>query len=154
MVGSGSEVGYSTEVARSYVGAYCELHTNYVGDSVLSEGVHMGSGAVTANLRLDYRSVPVQVTSSSGEIRRVDTRREKLGVIAGSYSQMGINASIMPGQRIGRDAIVGAAVMLSRDLPDNRFARLRWREDGTPQLEEVDVPVKRSQLMKSRLQSH
>jgi NDP-sugar pyrophosphorylase family protein len=153
MVGGGSEVGYSTEVARSYVGRHCELHTNYVGDSVLAEGVHMGSGAVTANLRLDYRSVPVQVVSASGGVKRVDTRREKLGVIAGSYAQMGINASVMPGQRIGRDAILGAGVMLERDLQDNRFVRLRWSEEGAPQLEEIDAPIKRSELMQKRIHS-
>jgi carbonic anhydrase/acetyltransferase-like protein (isoleucine patch superfamily) len=66
---------------------------------------------------------------------------------------MGINASVMPGQRIGRDSIVGAAVMLARDLHDNRFVRLRWSEDGTPQLEEIDAPIKRSELVQKRLHS-
>ena len=149
MVGGGSEVGFSTEVARSYVGKYCELHTNYVGDSILAEGVHMGSGAVTANLKLNYRNVGVSDASSERGWR--DTGRQKLGMIAGSYAQVGINGSIMPGQRIGRDAIVGAAVVLDHDLMDNRFARIRWDENGTPRLEETDAPVKRSEIMKKQL---
>lgn len=149
IVGKGSDVGFSTEVARSYVGDHCELHTNYVGDSILADGVHMGSGAVTANLRLDYRTVPVQSVTSQGKAKRIDTHRTKLGIIAGRYSQVGINASIMPGQRIGRDAIVGAAVMLDHDLRDNRFVRLRWTESGTALLEEIDAPLKRSEIMTS-----
>lgn len=147
IIGGRSEIGFSSEVARSYVGPRCELHTNYVGDSVLAEGVHLGSGAVTANLRLDYRTIPGRITDSQGVTRRLDTGRNKLGLIAGAYAQAGINSSIMPGQRIGRDSIVGAAVMLDYDLPDNRMVRLVREEDGALRLKETDVPVKRSEVM-------
>ena len=139
-IGAGSDVGFSTEVARSYIGPNCELHTNYVGDSVLAEGVHMGSGAVTANLKLNNRTV----SASPGRGQAVDTGRLKLGMIAGPYAQVGINASIMPGKQLGRNSVVGAGVMLDRDLGDNRFLRVRWNAEGMGQLVETDANLRRS----------
>ena len=48
-------VGSGCEVARSYLGESVMLHRNYVGDSVLSKGVSMGAGAVTATIDLTLK---------------------------------------------------------------------------------------------------
>lgn len=113
MVGSDCVVGYSTEIARSYVGNDAWFHTNYVGDSVISDKVQFGSGAVTANLRLDKNHVASSIKGSL-----MDTRLRKLGAIVGERAQVGINASLMPGIKIGRGSLVGPGVILKHDLPD------------------------------------
>lgn len=113
MIGPRSVVGFSSEVARSYVGADCWLHTNYVGDSVLAEDVSLGSGTVTGNLRFDERPVKSQVRDEL-----IDTGMVKLGVVFGRGARTGINASIMPGVKVGCYAAVGPGVILGRDLPD------------------------------------
>ncbi len=124
MVGASSIVGYSTEVARSWIGDNVWFHTNYVGDSVIDSNVSFGSGTVTGNLRLDEGIIKVNI---KGE--RVATGRNKLGQIIGSGTRVGINASLMPGVVIGRDAFVGPGVILNVDVPDNKRVTVRQELD-------------------------
>jgi bifunctional UDP-N-acetylglucosamine pyrophosphorylase/glucosamine-1-phosphate N-acetyltransferase len=111
IVGRKSVVGFGSEVARSYLGDGVELHHNYVGDSVLDDDSSMGYGAVTANYRLDGRTVPMLVGKE-----RIDTGRMKLGAIIGAGARLGVNASTMPGVKIGPGAILGPNLRLTRDL--------------------------------------
>jgi len=67
MVNEGCVVGYSTEIARSYLGPDVWTHTNYIGDSVLARNVSFGSGAVTGNLRLDEGEIAVNVKGEKWE---------------------------------------------------------------------------------------
>jgi UDP-N-acetylglucosamine diphosphorylase / glucose-1-phosphate thymidylyltransferase / UDP-N-acetylgalactosamine diphosphorylase / glucosamine-1-phosphate N-acetyltransferase / galactosamine-1-phosphate N-acetyltransferase len=120
VTGSGCIVGYSTEVARSWLGDNVWFHTNYVGDSVIDSNVSFGSGTVTGNLRLDEGIIKVRV---KGE--RIATGRNKLGQIIGSGTRIGINASMMPGVVIGRDAFVGPGVILNEDVPDGKRVMVR-----------------------------
>lgn len=133
VVGRSCIVGYATEVARSYLGDGCELHTNYVGDSVLGEDVAFGSGTVTANLLLSEQNVCVTVDGTT-----VDTGSSKLGALVGSRVRVGINASLMPGVRIGSNCAIGPTVTLDQDLPDNSFARVRQQLDVRPNRMSID----------------
>jgi NDP-sugar pyrophosphorylase family protein len=114
IVGSGSVVGFGTEVARSFLASGVELHHNYVGDSVLDQGSTMGYGTTTANYRLDGRTVPSMV---GGE--RLDTGREKLGLMLGAGAKIGVNTSTMPGVKIGAAALIGPMIKITRDVPDS-----------------------------------
>jgi len=116
-IGASSVVGYSTEVKHSYIGKNCWFHSNYVGDSIIDDDCSFGSGAVTANLRLDEGSVGVVVNGA-----RQDTGLKKLGVVMGKGCRVGINASLMPGIRVGQGAQVGAHVCLRSDLQAGKMA--------------------------------
>lgn len=111
IIEEGCVVGYSTEIARSYVGPNCWFHANYIGDSVLEENVSFGSGARTANLRLDEKEI------APGMI--------KLGSIVGRGVRVGINTSIMPGVQIGSGSFVGPGLVLERNLEENKFCYLQ-----------------------------
>lgn len=134
-IGAGSVVGYCTEVKHSYVGRDCWFHSNYVGDSIIDDGCSFGSGAVTANLRLDEGGVRVAVDGT-----RQNTGLNKLGVIMGQKCRVGINASLMPGIRVGKGAHVGAHVCLRADLPAGKMA-VPLGEYGV-----VDVPQAATEL--------
>ncbi|MGA2052839.1 MAG: UDP-N-acetylglucosamine diphosphorylase [Opitutales bacterium] len=67
-------------------------HYNYVGDSVLGNGAHLGAGAICANLRLDKQDVPV-VTPSG----RKPSGRRKLGALVGDGAEAGCNCVLQPG---------------------------------------------------------
>jgi bifunctional UDP-N-acetylglucosamine pyrophosphorylase/glucosamine-1-phosphate N-acetyltransferase len=123
-IGAGSVVGFSTEVKHSYIGKNCWFHSNYVGDSVIDDRCSFGSGAVTANLRFDEGIVQVQVNGD-----KVATGMDKLGVIMGAGSQVGINASLMPGVLVGPGAVVGPHVCLTGNLaPGHRaLSRAEYR---------------------------
>lgn len=120
MIGKNCVIGYNTEVARSYIGDNCWFHSNYIGDSILADNVSLGAGAVTANLRLDE----AEITSVIGR-EKIATGLEKLGAIIGDNVKIGVNASIMPGVKIGADSFIGAGVVIDKDLPENKFCLLK-----------------------------
>lgn len=112
-IGSDCLTGFNTDITRSYIGDNCWFHSNYIGDSVLEENVSMGSGAVLANLRLDRE----EIASMIGE-NRMNTRRKKLGAMIGKNVRIGVNTSVMPGVKIGRDSLIGAGLVVTRDMRD------------------------------------
>lgn len=115
-IGEGSVVGFNTEVARSYVGRNCWFHSNYIGDSVIADEVSFGAGAVTANLRFDEQPVSSRV----GDVL-VDTGRVKLGAIVGRGSKIGVNATLLPGVKIGAGTWVSPGLVVREDVPDGVY---------------------------------
>lgn len=119
-IGKNCVIGYNTEIVRSYVGKDCWFHCNYVGDSVLEANVSFGSGARTANLRLDEAEIAVKKGKE-----KINTGREKLGAIVAQGTRVGINASLMPGVLIAQDSFVGPGVVLNQNLKANSFCTLK-----------------------------
>lgn len=115
-IGSNCVTGFSTDITRSYVGDNCWFHTNYIGDSVLEGNISMGSGAVLANLRLDESDIWTMLNG-----QRVNTTRNKLGALIGHGVRIGVNASIMPGIKIGHHSFISAGVVLDRDIEENSY---------------------------------
>ncbi len=112
MIGAGSVVGFSTEVARSFIGEECWFHSNYVGDTVMSDDVSFGAGAICANLRLDEKEI-----TSSG----IATGRNKLGPLLGSHLRVGVQTSIMPGIRVGSNTMITSGLVIGQDIEVNQY---------------------------------
>lgn len=95
-------LGHGSEVKRSILmnGAYV-AHFNYVGDSILGNGVNLGAGVKCANLRLDRQPVTV---SLKGE--KFATQLKKLGAIIADESQLGCNCVTNPGTLIGKKSLI------------------------------------------------
>jgi len=110
-LGRGCVVGFSTEVKHSLVGDDCWFHTNYVGDSIISDNCLFGAGTITANFRFDEKNVQVWVGD-----KRVDSGTNKLGAIIGDNCKTGINSCLEPGVKIGPQSMVGPNVDLQSDL--------------------------------------
>jgi len=115
-IGADCVVGYSTEIKGSYIGDRCWFHMSYIGDSVIGDDCSFGAGTVLANFRFDERNVSVRIGDEA-----VDTGRDKFGAIIGNNSKTGVNASVMPGVRIGPNSIVGSHVCLTGDLEPDSF---------------------------------
>ena len=115
-IGDDCVVGHCTEIKHSYIDDGCWFHSNYVGDSVLGKGCSLGAGTVTANWRFDEKNVAIKVGSDV-----VDTNQGKFGTIMGEGCKTGINVSIMPGVRIGANAVVGPHVNLVEDLEPDKM---------------------------------
>lgn len=115
-IGSGCVTGFNTDITRSYIGDNCWFHSNYIGDSVIEGDVSMGSGNVLANLRLDEGDVYSVVRKE-----RVNTKRTKLGSMIARHVRIGVNTSIMPGVKIGSNSMIGAGLIVDRDIPDGSF---------------------------------
>ncbi|MEK9159949.1 MAG: sugar phosphate nucleotidyltransferase [Patescibacteria group bacterium] len=108
MIGERCVVGYSTELARSFIGDDCWFHSNYVGDTVMGDDVSFGAGAVCANLRLDEKNIG-------------DSGRNKLGPILGSHIRVGVQTSLMPGVRIGPNSQITSGLTIAEDIEEAKF---------------------------------
>jgi len=121
-IGRNSVIGYSTEVKHSYIGDNCWFHSNYVGDSIIDNDCSLGAGTVLANFRLDEANIRIKVGDSL-----IDTGYDKLGAIIGRGCRIGVNASLVPGVRVGPDCFVGPHICLRQDLAARKAALLEPR---------------------------
>ncbi len=92
-IGAGSVLLANVVInANTRIGAYCILNTSCTidHDGDLADGVQIGPGVHAA-----------------GE------------VAMGERSLVGVGASLIPGVRIGREAVVGAGAVVTTDVPDS-----------------------------------
>ena len=115
MVLDNCNVGFTTEVARSYVAEHCQMHACRVLDSVFAPNVNFSAGCTTANLRIDRGHVPSTIKG-----QKLDTGRDKLGAIIGRDAFLGVDAMTMPGVKIGEGAEVGPGTHVLRDIKDGQ----------------------------------
>ena len=103
IAGPGSVLGNSCEYKNCLLLERVETsHFNYVGDSVLGNGSHLGAGVVCANLKLARDEV--QACTPEG---RVATGRRKLGALVGDGAEAACNAVLQPGTILGpRSAVL------------------------------------------------
>lgn len=115
-----SNVGFTTEVARSYVAEDCQMHACRVLDSVFAAHVNFSAGCTTANLRIDKGSVPSVVKGD-----KIDSGRAKLGAIIGEDAFLAVDVMTMPGTKIGLAAQVGPGTHVYQDVKDGQRVFVR-----------------------------
>lgn len=115
-IGANCLIGGYCEVTRSYLGNSVMLHRNYIGDSVLADGVLLGAGAVTANYRFDQSTV-----NSFIKDKKIATQMTKLGAIIGKNSKVGVNSTLFPGVKIGSHSLIAPASIINHDLEDDLY---------------------------------
>jgi bifunctional UDP-N-acetylglucosamine pyrophosphorylase/glucosamine-1-phosphate N-acetyltransferase len=140
-IGSNSVIGYSTEVKHSYIGDNCWFHSNYIGDSIIDDNCSLGAGTVLANFRLDEGNIQIKVGANM-----IDTGYNKLGAILGRGCRIGINASLMPGVRVGSNSVVGPQVCLHHDLQADKMVLVASRPRVTDNKTKLDVGKRRELL--------
>ena len=113
IVGEGAVVGNSTELKNVILFNKVQVpHYNYIGDSILGYGAHLGAGAVTSNVRSDKR--PVVVHGLAGD---VETGRKKVGALVGDGVEIGCNSVLNPGTVIGRRTSVYPLTCVRGEIP-------------------------------------
>lgn len=108
-----ANVGFTTEVARSYVADGVQMHACRVLDSVFGPNVNFSAGCTTANLRIDKG-----IVKSTVKGQRLATGRDKLGAIIGEDAFLGVDVMTMPGVKIGMGAQVGPGTHVYQDIPN------------------------------------
>ena len=123
IIGEGCVIGNSSEVKNSIIMDKAQLpHYNYVGDSILGVGAHLGAGAICSNLRSDKQSVRIRIGSDV-----VDTSLRKLGAILGDHVEIGCGAVLCPGTLIGKNTSVYPLTMARGSYPADSIVK----SDGT-----------------------
>ena len=119
ILGKGCVIGNSSEIKNSILmdGAQAP-HFNYVGDSILGKGAHLGAGAICSNLRSDKRSVVIKDNKSS-----IETGLRKLGAILGDGVEVGCGAVLCPGTVIGKSSTVYPLTMARGVYPERSIIR-------------------------------
>ncbi len=121
IVGEGCVLGNSSEFKNCLLLDGVQApHFNYVGDSILGNGAHLGAGAICSNLRLDQQPVVVRGPGAS-----YDTGLKKFGVVLGDKAEVGCNAVLNPGALLGPRALVMPTLAFSGYLPPATIAHAR-----------------------------
>lgn len=101
LIGRGCVIGNSTEVKNAILFDGVKApHFNYIGDSILGFGAHLGAGAILSNMRCDGAPIVLRTTPS------ISTKRRKLGSVIGDGCEIGCHAVLNPGTILGRGSIV------------------------------------------------
>ena len=113
LVGADCVVGNSVELKNVILFDKVQVpHYNYVGDSILGCGSHMGAGSITSNVKSDKTPVTVK---NEGEI--IETGRKKFGAILGDLVEVGCNSVLNPGTVIGRNTNIYPTSMVRGVIP-------------------------------------
>ncbi len=119
IAGEACVIGHDTEMKHSILlDRVSAAHFNYVGDSILGNGVNLGAGVKCANLKLDHSPVTVIVRG-----KPYRTGLKKFGAIIGDGAKLGCNCVTNPGTLMGRGAISYPCVNLHGFIPERGKAR-------------------------------
>lgn len=102
VVGKNAVVGNSTELKNCVLFDRVQVpHFNYVGDSLLGWGAHLGAGAIISNVKSDKSDVTVRLGGASYK-----TGLRKFGALLGDGAEVGCNSVLCPGAVLGRHCTV------------------------------------------------
>lgn len=121
IVGEGCMLGNSSEFKNCILFDDCQVpHFNYVGDSILGLGAHLGAGVVLSNVRLDQKEVTI-----SHDERLIATGLRKFGAVIGDLAEIGCNSVINPGTLIGRRSLIYPLTSFTGVLPEDSILKTR-----------------------------
>jgi len=111
-IGNNCHVGQAVEIKNAVLADGASVgHLSYLGDSYLGAKANFGAGTITSNLRHDGSN---HRSTVAGQL--VDTGRRKFGAIIGDGVHTGINTSIYPGRKLGRNTTTLPGAIVSKDL--------------------------------------
>lgn len=106
-------VGNSTELKNCILMEHVQApHYNYIGDSILGCGVHLGAGVICSNLKNNKQSVCI------GE-QKIDTLMRKVGAFIGDGADIGCSCVLNPGTVIGKNTVVYPLLSLRGVYPES-----------------------------------
>lgn len=101
----GCIIGPGSELKTSLIFSGAKLaHFNFVGDSILGEGVNLEAGSIVANYRNEMAIKRILIATPDGV---VDTGLDKAGAVIGDRVRIGANAVIAPGALLKPDTVIG-----------------------------------------------
>lgn len=119
IIGENCVIGNSGEVKNSILMDRAQVpHFNYVGDSILGEGAHLGAGVICSNLRSDGNNVSIKSTDWC-----IDTGLRKLGAILADRTEIGCGAVLCPGTVVGKNTVIYPLTLARGVYPKNSVVK-------------------------------
>lgn len=140
-IGDGSFVGNACFIeGGSVVGRHCVVSHAAELSGVIFDGVYLyhymeiygvvgentdiGAATVCGSLRFDDGATSHRIRG-----RREIPRHHSNATFIGDYCRTGVNATIMPGKKVGPYGIVGPGVLLEDDLPPGTGIRVKQTQE-------------------------
>jgi NDP-sugar pyrophosphorylase family protein len=121
IAGDGVVLGNASEVKQAILFSGVQLpHYNYVGDSILGRGAHLGAGAIISNFKSTKEAVKVRIGDSV-----LETGMRKLGAIIGDGVEVGCNAVLNPGTLVGARALIYPLTSVRGYIPGGMICKGR-----------------------------
>ncbi len=115
LIGNDCVVGNSTELKNVVLMGKVQVpHYNYVGDSILGYGSHMGAGSITSNVKSDKTLVTIKLID-----KKIETGLKKFGAILGDYVEVGCGSVLNPGTVIGSHSNIYPLSSVRGFVPSN-----------------------------------
>ncbi len=106
-----SIVGANSEITRSIFQENVHVHSGFFGDSIFGKDCRIGAGFITANRRIDRKTVKTIIKD-----KKIDTGLDFLGGIFGDSVGAGIQCGIMPGVMIGSNAKIWPGTQIFKNI--------------------------------------
>ncbi len=116
-IGKNGRIGPFVEIQRGVtIGDRCNIssHTFICGDVTIEDDVFVGHGVMFCNAKWPRASADI----GDGKGLRLAPHWDSLPVVVRRYASIGTGAIILPGVTIGRNAMIGAGSVVTRDVAD------------------------------------
>lgn len=118
IIGENCVIGNSTEIKNAILLDHVQApHYNYIGDSILGDGAHLGAGVICSNLRSDKKNVVIHAEKD------YPTELRKVGSFIGEHAEIGCSCVLNPGTVIGKNTSVYPLVSLRGCYPENSIVK-------------------------------
>ncbi len=106
-IGNNSRIGNFVEIKKSIIKSETKIsHLSYIGDSVIGTKVNIGAGVITCNY----------------------DGKNKYQTFIANNAFIGSNAALIAPVKIGKNTIIGAGSVISKNVADNTLAVTRAKQ--------------------------
>ncbi len=114
-IGNGSKIGTFVEIQRgASVGENCKISSH----TFVCEGVHIGNGVFVGHNVSFINDMYPRAINEDGSMQ-TDEDWEMVETKIGDRVSIGTSATILGGIKIGKNAIIGAGSVVTKDVPEN-----------------------------------
>ncbi len=114
-IDDGSKIGTFVEIQRgAIVGKNCKISSH----TFICEGVHIGDGVFVGHNVSFINDMYPRAINEDGSMQ-TDEDWEMVETKIGDRVSIGTSATILGGVKIGRNAIIGAGSVVTKDVPEN-----------------------------------
>lgn len=121
IIGDNCVVGHCTEIKHSILLNKSKApHFNYIGNSIIGEGVNLGAGSICSNVKnLPFKeAITIEYNG-----RKWNAETPYFGSIIGDNVKIGCNTVLNPGTVIGKNVVTYSNISLKGHIPDNHIVK-------------------------------
>jgi acetyltransferase-like isoleucine patch superfamily enzyme len=117
-IGDGTKVGSFVEIQKgAIIGKNCKISSH----TFICEGVKIGDGVFVGHNVSFINDLFPRSVNADGSMQ-TDADWTVVDTLIGDYSSIGTGATILGGIRIGKNVLIGAGAVVTKDVPDNAVA--------------------------------